>query len=104
MLAMPAIQEITMPITKFMVIIDKFEMTCGSLARVAPKIMGVDNRNENRTAPSLVAPINNPVVIVTPERETPGITASVWDTPIHRLVPRVILFISTFLALFRSAQ
>ncbi len=90
---MPAIQEIIMPIAKFPVIIDEFEMTCGSLTRVAPKIMGVDNKNENRTAPSLVIPINNPVVIVIPERETPGIIASVWDIPIKRLVRRVILVI-----------
>ena len=66
-----------MPIAKFAVIIDEFEMTWGSLSRVAPKIIGVDNKNENRTAPSLVNPANNPVVIVIPERETPGIIASV---------------------------
>ena len=104
MLTMPAIQDITTPTVKFTVIMDEFEMTCGSLTKVAPKIMGVDNKNENRTAPSLVNPVNNPAVIVIPERETPGIIASVWDTPIHRLVPRVMSFICIYLALFRSAQ
>jgi len=101
---MPAIQETSIPTVKFTVIIEEFEITCRILTRAAPKIMGVDNKNENRTAPSLVTPINNPVVIVTPERETPGMIASAWDSPTNRLVPKVILFIPIFLALLRSAQ
>ncbi len=79
-------------------------MTCGSLTIAAPKMIGVDNKNENLAAPSLVTPINNPAVIVIPERETPGIIASAWDIPMNILVPKVILFISVFLALLRSAQ
>ena len=101
---MPIIQETRIPSVKFTVIIEEFEITCGSLTMAAPKIMGVDNKNENLAAPSLVTPINNPVVIVIPERETPGIIASVWDIPINMLVPKVIFFISIFLALLRSAQ
>jgi hypothetical protein len=93
-----------MPIVKLSEITDEFEIRCGSLTKAAPKIMGVDNKNENLAAPSLVIPIHNPVVIVTPERETPGIMASAWEIPITRLVPNVIVFISLFLALLRSAQ
>jgi len=43
---------------------------------VAPKIIGVDIKNEKRVAASLVNPISNPDVIVIPERDTPGIIAN----------------------------
>ncbi len=101
---MPAIQETSIPIVKFKVIIDEFEITWGSLTMAAPKIIGVDNKNENLAAPSLVNPLSNPVVIVIPDRETPGIIASAWDIPISMQDPKVMLFISIFLALLRSAQ
>ena len=101
---MPVAQETSIPIAKFTVITDEFEITCGSLTMAAPKIIGVDNKNENLAAPSLVTPISSPVVIVIPERETPGTIAKAWDIPINILVPKVILFISIFLALLRSAQ
>jgi hypothetical protein len=70
----------------------------------APKMMGVDNKNENLAAPSLVTPASNPVVMVMPERETPGIIASAWDIPMSMLVLKVKSFNSIFLALLRSAQ
>jgi hypothetical protein len=89
---------------KLTVIIDEFEITSGSLTTAAPKMMGVDNKNENLAAPSLVVPISNPVVIVMPERETPGMIASAWDIPMSILVLKVMSFISIFLALLRSAQ
>jgi len=101
---MPVMQETRIPIVKFTFIIDECEITFGSFTTAAPKIMGVDNKNENLAAPCRVTPINNPVVIVIPERETPGIIASTWDIPIRILVPKVILFISIFLVLLRSAQ
>ena len=66
--------------------------------------MGVDNKNENLAAPSLVTPASNPVVMVIPERETPGMIASAWDIPMSILVQKVMPFISIFLALLRSAQ
>jgi len=75
MLTIPVTQETSIPIIKLTVIMDEFEMTCGSLTMAAPRMMGADNRNENRAAPSLVTPVSNPVVIVTPERETPGMIA-----------------------------
>ncbi len=101
---MPVIQETSMPIVKFIVIRDELEIAYGSFTTAAPKMIGVDNKNENLAAPSLVTPINNPVVIVIPERETPGTIASVWDIPMNRLVPKVMSVISIFLALLRSAQ
>jgi len=103
-LAMPVIQETAIPIVKSKVIRDGFEMIPGSLTMAAPKMIGVDSKNENLTAPSLVNPINSPVVMVIPERETPGIIASTWDIPMSRLVPKVIWLISVFLELRRSAQ
>jgi hypothetical protein len=36
---------------------------------------GRGNRNENQAAPFLVNPVISPVVIVTPDRDTPGIIA-----------------------------
>ena len=101
---MPVAQETSIPIAKFTVITDEFEITCGSLTMAAPKIIGVDNKNENLAAPSLVTPIRSPVVIVIPEREKPGIIASAWDMPMSILVPKVIWVIPVIFALFRSAQ
>jgi hypothetical protein len=73
---MPITKETRMPMIKFIVIIDGFDIRKGSLTRAAPNIMGTANKNENLAAPSLVSPINNPMVMVIPERETPGIIAS----------------------------
>jgi hypothetical protein len=101
---MPVTQETSIPIANSTVIIDEFEITSGSLTTAAPKMMGVDNKNENLAASSLVIPASNPVVIVMPERETPGMIASAWDIPMSILALKVIAFISIFLALLRSAQ
>jgi hypothetical protein len=57
---MPVMQEASIPIIKFKVITDEFEITPGSLTMAAPKMMGVDSRNENLAAPSLVTPISSP--------------------------------------------
>ena len=103
-LAMPVIQETAIPIVKSKVIRDGFDIIPGSLTMAAPKMMGVDSKNENRAAPALVSPMSSPVVIVIPERETPGTMARTWDIPINRLVPNVIWFISIFFVLLRSAQ
>ena len=96
---MPVIQETAIPIAKSTVIADGFESTPGNLTMAAPKMMGVDSKNENLAAPSLFKPISSPVVIVIPERETPGMIASACDIPMNRLVPKVILSISIFLEL-----
>ncbi len=42
----------------------------------APKIIGNDNKNENCAASARFNPINNPVLIVMPDRDTPGMRAS----------------------------
>jgi hypothetical protein len=104
MLTIPVTQETSIPIIKLTVITDGSEITCGSLTMAAPRMMGVDNRNENRAAPSLVIPVSSPVVIVMPERETPGMIANPCDIPMSILVLKVILFIPIFLALLQSAQ
>ena len=87
---MPVRHETVVPIIKSRVIAEGFERTPGSLTMAAPKMIGVDSRNENLAAPSLLSPIRSPVVIVTPERETPGMIAKAWDIPMHRLVPKVM--------------
>ena len=74
-LTMPVIQDTDMPTIKSIVMTEGFEIIWGSLSTAAPKIIGVDSKKENRAAPSRVSPIINPVVMVIPERETPGITA-----------------------------
>lgn len=45
---------------------------------------GTLNRNENRAASSLFNPLNNPPVIVVPERDAPGIKANAWAMPMIR--------------------
>ena len=72
---MPVIHETAIPIAKFKLITDEFEITPGNLTMAAPKMIGVDSKNENLAAPSLVSPISSPVVIVIPDRETPGTIA-----------------------------
>ena len=42
---------------------------------------GIDSRNEKRAAASRLSPRKRPAVIVAPERETPGISASAWARP-----------------------
>jgi hypothetical protein len=101
---MPVIQETAIPIIKSTVIAEGSEIRPGNLTMAAPKMIGVDSKNENLAAPSLFKPMSSPVVIVIPERETPGMIASAWDIPMNRLVPKVILLISISLALLRSAQ
>ena len=73
---MPITKETRIPMIKFIVNMDGFDIRKGNLTRAAPNIMGAANKNENLAAPSLVNPINNPIVMVIPERETPGIIAS----------------------------
>ena len=89
-LAKPVIHETAIPIAKSTVITEGSEIRPGNLTMAAPKMMGVASKNENLAAPSLFKPISSPVVIVIPERETPGMIARAWDIPINRLVPKVI--------------
>ena len=42
---------------------------------------GIDSRNENRAAASRVSPRNSPAVIVVPDRDAPGISASACAVP-----------------------
>ena len=48
---------------------------CGTFFILAPKIIGIDRRNEKRTATCLFKPVAKPAIIVIPEREVPGIKA-----------------------------
>ena len=51
---------------------------------LAPKIIGIDIRNENFKAVFSFRPDSKPREIVVPEREIPGNSAKIWDIPIRR--------------------
>ena len=61
-----------------------------NLYSVAPNTIGVDNKNEYLAVDSLSIPIALPVVIVTPERDTPGINARACENPIKNVCLNVI--------------
>ena len=56
---------------------------------VAPNTIGADNIKENFAVDSLSTPIALPVVIVIPERETPGIKARACEKPIIKVCFKV---------------
>ena len=47
----------------------------------AAAIVGIARKNENSAAARRSSPISMPPTIVAPERDTPGTSASVWQTP-----------------------
>ena len=51
---------------------------------VAAAMVGTANKKENSTIASLLIPMSNPPTIVAPDRETPGISASDYHTPIKK--------------------
>ena len=55
-------------------------------------MIGVDIRKENRAASSLVSVKKRAVVIVLPERDTPGIIAKACERPIQIASFKVIVF------------
>ena len=61
--------------------------------KAANDIIGTDIKKENFTAVWRLNPSKRPVVIVTPEREVPGIRASICDNPIINASFLVITFI-----------
>ena len=83
-------QETSIPTKKLKVIILGFAITSGSFTMAAPKIIGADSKKEKRAALSRVSPVNRPVVIVIPERDTPGMIAKACDNPIRKLVPKLM--------------
>ena len=56
----------------------------------AAKTEGSDNKNENRAAVSRDMPAKSPAVIVTPERDEPGTSASACARPVNNVSPQVI--------------
>ena len=55
----------------------------------APAVTGMLIRKAKRTAPSRSSPARRPAVIVMPERDTPGCSATAWPTPISTASRRV---------------
>src|SRR5437762_3411630 len=54
----------------------------GTSVSTAPATTGADRRNEKRVAASRVKFRKSPVVMVIPERDTPGHNAMAWAVPI----------------------
>ena len=48
----------------------------------AAKMTGIANKKENFEDSTLPSPINKPMVMVIPDRDTPGIKARIWARPI----------------------
>ena len=63
----------------------KNSINSSSLNIVAANTIGADSINEYFAVASLFTPIAPPVVIVTPDLETPGIKANAWDNPIRNV-------------------
>ena len=59
---------------------------------------GTDSRNEKRAAATRSKPRNSPAVIVAPERETPGMSASAWAKPMTIASRRVSVSIGALAA------
>ena len=47
----------------------------------AAAIVGIARKNENSAAAGRSSPISMPPTIVAPDRETPGTSASIWQSP-----------------------
>ena len=58
----------------------------------AIEIAGIPKRNENLAASPLCQPDTKAVEIVTPDLDTPGITAKAWEIPINKLSEKLWLF------------
>ena len=61
-------------------------LPAGSCANAAA-IVGIARKNENSAAAGRSSPISMPPTIVAPDRDTPGISASVWQTPMPNAWP-----------------
>ena len=55
-------------------------------SRLAPNMTGIAIKKENSAATAREHPKNTAPRIVAPEREVPGISASIWQTPISSAV------------------
>ena len=70
------------PITGQSTLVRRAETASASRSRPPSPMPGTASRNENRAAPSRVRPSVRAIVIVTPEREVPGMSASACAQPI----------------------
>jgi hypothetical protein len=61
----------------------------GTSTRPAPAIMGIESRKEKRAAERRSNPRRSATQIVMPERETPGMTAKAWATPMRKAAEAV---------------
>ena len=58
----------------------------------AREMAGIPKRKENFAASPLSQPDTRAVEIVTPDLDTPGITAKAWEIPINKLSEKLWLF------------
>ena len=64
--------------------------TCRSSMAPVPAMTTIDIRKENSAAAAGVTPVHSAAAMVAPERETAGMIATAWATPIRIDRPSVI--------------
>ena len=57
-----------------------------SFKALAPNMVGIARKKENSAAMKREAPIRVAPIIVAPERDVPGIKASIWKIPMPKAV------------------
>ena len=78
----PTIIEVSVPATIGTKSLDTVETSNSSKA--APITAGIESRKENLVICLFVTPLNNPVPMVAPLLEIPGIIARPWAVPINK--------------------
>ncbi len=66
--------------------VERSPQDCPSSHTNAPAMVGMARKNENSAAERLDAPISIAPTIVAPERDTPGIMARHWITPMPKYI------------------
>src|SRR6185369_3315771 len=86
----PNTAEVTTPTSNVVtgIVLDSSLDLSSSVYITAASVIGMLRRNENRALASLVNPNARPAVMVMPERDTPGTSASAWARPTPIAVPQ----------------
>ena len=90
MASMETIKEITMPTSRIPSSGPEKPPPSTRKIRIftplAPSIAGIARKKENSAATKREQPRNTAPRIVAPDREVPGISASIWHTPISKAI------------------
>src|SRR5499427_3673646 len=86
----PNTAEVTTPTSRVVIgmVLDSSRDLSSSVYMTAASVIGMLRRNENRAAARRVSPNARPAVMVMPERDTPGTSASAWARPTPIAVPQ----------------